>query len=226
MLWAIMVTVGAVTCSPPATGACFVVDTFDDGFFFMQGYDPGASADKDMQTGSGMIRGERSTSISSTASLDAIGAFATVRPGTSVLEFDCGFSMQGEQVEFRASYGLDKYPDYPPMDLTGSTGFEFIVPLLEGVGQVSVTIRNAFSGGGNLEFTAPLDESGLLFVPIDPEALDPMIATNVHMVWFTLSGASSDFSVSVAEFRVVPEPGIGAIVGLVISLGGIARKRS
>lgn len=202
-------------------GASLLIDDFSDGSFSLIGQYGKSLDDKGIQVGT-MLGGDRYTALSS--SFLQFGATAELVSGTSMVSFVTDTGPSGpldNQGTFYAAYGVPLIA----RDFTGYPGFELSIPAVLGTGMVEVWIRGSLSNY-QAAFTVPIDHAGSIFIPIDGPDAVPELLSSVNDVRLTFTALTSDFSVSVERFSVVPEPAPAVLVALGVGLAFRRNPRS
>lgn len=219
----------ALLLLPCARGSAapLVLDTFVDGdFSFSTNLSGGPS---EQQFGS-MLGGDRIVSLSTsrrpttvTASLDS---------SLGGLSFDTGTGDSGglrEQGYMILTYGGDRLffpPDPLGVDLSNYGGFEFEIPSLQGIGEISVVLNSR--GFGTSYTRIPLLNAGTFHYPFVEIPFWETIGgniSNVESLHFWFIGLSPDFAFSLDEIRVVPEPTTDVLCGMALALFVLAFPR-
>jgi len=177
-------------------GASLVIDTFDDGPFFLSNSQ--SAIVSDTQSG-GMLGGTRYVGISTQRRSTTVTAELVT--GTSILTFDTG---DGPLLGTREGYINIRWGSNPSLSLLGYDAFALTITDLVGVGEVHVGIN--YLGYGSSSTSVPLTTDGELIIPMSQVDLGTGSLAGVSSIQLVLSGVSADFGASISEFRVIPEP--------------------
>lgn len=112
-----------------------------------------------------------------------------------------------------ASFPLALYIDYlggGPFSVSGSSGFEFDFPFVQGSGFLIIELGRPSNPIGLDKVRIPLDQPGTMYIPIESVNIGaPWTAESFLSSRFVFEANSAEFSFVLDEIRIVPEPKTG-----------------
>lgn len=188
----------------PCGAAALVIDTFDEGPFHETN---AQSADRVFYQQGSMLGGFRVVRISTDRRTTVVSS--TIFTGSSVLEFDTGEGLWNNGLStgrITLSWRVEE-----GVDLLGYDAFRFSFSMLTGQGRVHVAVDK--SGGSSGDPTVPLWNPGDLLVPFAYVDFGGEDISSGSYFQVSISGVSKDFAFSLDEISIVPEPGVGFLLG-------------
>ncbi|MES2466914.1 MAG: PEP-CTERM sorting domain-containing protein [Verrucomicrobiota bacterium] len=188
----------------PCGAAVLVIDTFDEGPFHETN---DQSAPRIFYQHGSMLGGRRLVSISTHRRTTVVSS--SIVTGTSALEFDTGNGLWDNGIStgrITLTWSVNE-----AVELLGYDAFRFSFSMLTGQGRVNVAVDK--SGGGSGDTTVPLWNSGELLVPFADVDFGSEDISSGSYFQVSISGVSKDFAFSLDEISIVPEPGVGFLLG-------------
>ncbi|MFC7339584.1 hypothetical protein ACFQY0_20510 [Haloferula chungangensis] len=200
-----------------ASGATLVIDEFDDGDFSLSSIGEGRE-DKDIQDGS-MLGGDRYTKISSASSHFATTASVSVgAPGLRFSAPSGGTEPLMTRAWFFAAWSFPQR-----VDLSGENGFVLFLESVAGHAAVEIELRGGFNQ--SVILAGAITDPGSLFVSLDASGIEPSLITDIGSVYLTITSSSPSFSTTIDSFKIVPEPGLSALMFWSVAFTLAGRKR-
>ncbi len=205
-----------VVSNNPVSAATLVIDSFTEADFFLS-VEGDTSITSDVSTPFGTRRFSRIS--------DRIAASGTVM--TSTLDSSAGtlsFNVNGQStgsspLDLRASYSQGG-----PFSVLGYNAFEFDFSALEGSGSLIIELGSGSAVYGPSANRVTINSAGTLSVPFT--SLNFGTGGSVpsfQAMHFTFEADTDQFSFTLDEVRVVPEP--GASILLLLGAGSMALRR-